>query len=163
MQESRRVLSSLYGDRLLAILGFSAGCCSLLLLFSGAGRAPARAGAQPTAFSVPEVVSEETGGFTQAWARLRVDLRLDETQGQELAQVLSDCARSVQAAGQHPDPLWRDRLLRRAHRDAFVLASSILSKEQYDDFLVWLEAPTHRDLAAWFQRPEGCKGCGGKK
>ncbi len=163
MQESPRVLGCIYGDRLLAILGLSAGCCSLLLFFLWTGYAPEHTGGQAGALVVPGVVSGKTGGVIQAWSRLRLDLRLDETQGQELAQVLSDCARSVQAAGQHPDPLWRDRLLRRAHRDAFVLTSSLLSKEQYDDFLVWLDAPTHRDLAAWFQRPEGCKGCGGKK
>jgi hypothetical protein len=61
--------------------------------------------------------------------RLRDDLRLNAEQVAELASILAACEQSVQAAQQHPDALWRDRLVERAHRDAYVFVIPMLTPE----------------------------------
>ncbi|MEI6210362.1 MAG: hypothetical protein WCR06_01925, partial [bacterium] len=67
----------------------------------------------------------------------------------------------MKAAQQHPDALWRDRLVKRAHRDAYDLVMPMLTQVQRDDFAVWLEAPSNQEMAGLFQRGAGCMGCGG--
>ncbi len=152
-------------NRLIAICGLLAGMCALVLALHG-WRGWQNGESVSVSVNVPAgsgTLASAPLGSTQVWAQLRLDLRLNAEQAQELAQFLAACEQSLQDARRHPDALWRDRLARRARRDAYDLTIAMLTREQIADFGVWLETPTHRDLAAWFQRPEGCKGCGGKK
>jgi hypothetical protein len=157
-------------DRLLAICGLLAGMGALVVTLHGS-HASWRGDRVTSATAVTHapgaaadlVAPAEPAGRTQVWQQVCEDLRLDAEQARELAQFLTACEQGLQEARRHPDALWRDRLARRARRDAYDLTSAILTREQFADFGVWLDAPTHRDLATWFQRPEGCRGCGGKK
>ncbi|MEO5367583.1 MAG: hypothetical protein H7831_14755 [Magnetococcus sp. WYHC-3] len=151
-------------DRLFAILGLLAGVGALVVTLYGArvvqtSETAAVAIKEPV---VSVVVDSVPVGSTQVWERLRADLLLDEKQTHELAEFLAGCERSLQEAGRHPDALWRDRLVRRAHRDAYDLTVAMLTREQRADFAVWLEAPANKDMAGWFQRGTDCKGCGKK-
>ncbi len=160
-------------ERKIAILGFLCGLGAMLYVFATRLPTPVRAASEhpglnaATPVSAIATVSSNVATiFVSRLAleqRLRDDLRLNAEQVAEIARILASCEQSVQAAQQHPDALWRDRLVKRAHRDAYDLVLPMLTQVQRDDFAVWLEAPSNQEMACWFQRGAGCKGCGGGK
>ncbi len=159
-------------ERKIAILGFLCGLGTLLYVFATRLPTPIRSVSEHPGMKavvpVSAVATISSNVATHSVSRLaleqrlRVDLRLNAEQVAELASILAACEQSVQAAQQHPDALWRDRLVERAHRDAYVFVIPMLTPEQREDFAVWLEAPSNQEMAGWFQREAGCKGCGGK-
>ena len=158
-------------ERKVAIIGFLCGVASLLYVFATRLPTPVRAASEHSGLNaatpvsaIATVSSNVATIFVSRLAleqRLRDDLRLNAEQVAEIARILASCEQSVQAAQQHPDALWRDRLVKRAHRDAYDLVIPMLTQEQREDFAVWLEAPANKEMAGWFQRGAGCKGCGG--
>lgn len=94
--------------------------------------------------------------------RLREDLRLDAAQGKALEGALAQCEDALARAAENPDALWRDRLAKRAKRDAHAQFVAVLSREQRDDFKAWLSVSAHQNLACWFADDSDC-GCGNKK
>ena len=158
-------------ERKIAILGFLCGLGTLLYVFATRLPTPIRSVSEHPGMkavvpvsAVATISSNVATHFVLRLAlerRLRDDLRLNAEQVAELARILASCEQSMQAAQQHPDALWRDRLAKRAHRDAYDLTIPLLTQEQREDFAVWLEAPANKEMAGWFQRGAGCKGCGG--
>ena len=158
-------------ERKIAILGFLCGLGAMLYVYATRLPTPVRpapehpglTAATPVS-AVATVSSNVASNVVSRLAleqRLRDDLRLNAEQVAELVRILAACEQSMQAAQQHPDALWRDRLVKRAHRDAYDLTIPLLTPAQREDFAVWLEAPLNKEMAGWFQRGAGCKGCGG--
>ena len=155
-------------ERIVAILGFLCGLGTLLYVFAIRSPTPVRSASEHpglnAATPVSAVATVSSNAATNSVSRLalaqrlRDDLRLNAEQAAELARILVACEESVKAAQQHPDALWRDRLVKRAHRDAYDLVMPMLTQVQRDDFAVWLEAPSNQEMAGWFQRGAGCKG-----
>jgi hypothetical protein len=126
-------------ERKIAILGFLCGLGTLLYVFATRLPTPVRFASEHPGMkavapvsAVAIISSNVTTNFVLRLAlerRLRDDLRLNAEQVAELASILAACEQSVQAAQQHPDALWRDRLVERAHRDAYVFVIPMLTPE----------------------------------
>jgi len=154
------VMTNMY-QQLLA--GFSLLCGVGALAFAIVSRPPpppavvAPAPTRPAAGAVVGMVP-----WPDVALRLRTDLRLDDAQGKALEGVLEQCDDALARAAENPDALWRDRLAKRAKRDAHTQFVTVLRREQRDDFKAWLSASAHQNLACWFADDSDC-GCGNKK
>jgi hypothetical protein len=123
------------------------------------------AGAQSRGSIRPATAPEplDPSQWTLVARKLTVDLKLESREVDIVDAALEECSRSLQRAFQNDDPLWCDRMSKRARREVFRRVAGALPTDKRDHLTKWLESRENARLAAWFLPEKPCGGCGKKR